>query len=215
MKACRSFQALCWVALLGVFSGVVPEASGQAMKVQIEAGDPKFDDLASPEVGGNTGKKNWKPKDWLEFEVKIELEARPEPEDEFIDRIQVDWYVAVKNPERRGPDYLLLEKEVSYVNVPVDEEVYISAYLSPATIKRLTGRDRAGKSVVWGVGGEIVCPGAVRPVRFSSKPLDDRAPWWTSGKLQRSDKFPLLDKNETPFKFLWWDRYLEIEASGR
>ena len=30
--------------------------------------------------------------------------------------------------------------------------------------------------------------------------------------MQRTNKYPLLDKNETPFKFLWWDRYLEIES---
>jgi len=33
--------------------------------------------------------------------------------------------------------------------------------------------------------------------------------WWD--KLTPYKKIPLLNKNETPFKFFWWDRYAEIE----
>ena len=43
----------------------------------------------------------------------------------------------------------------------------------------------------------------------------DKPGWWVSGKLSRYDKIPLRNKNETPFKFLWWDRYLEIESERR
>jgi hypothetical protein len=41
----------------------------------------------------------------------------------------------------------------------------------------------------------------------------DKKPFWTlaSDNLSRTDKVPLLNKNETPFKFLWYDRYAEIE----
>jgi len=36
--------------------------------------------------------------------------------------------------------------------------------------------------------------------------------WWEAGSLSdQSDKFPLLNKNETPFAMLWWDRYAEIQ----
>ena len=36
--------------------------------------------------------------------------------------------------------------------------------------------------------------------------------WWNAGSLSdQSSKFPLLNKHETPFKMLWWDRYAEIE----
>ena len=49
---------------------VAPAAMAQTVK-KIEASDPTFEDLQSPSVGGNTGKKSWKPKDWLEVEVKV------------------------------------------------------------------------------------------------------------------------------------------------
>jgi hypothetical protein len=200
------------LALAAAVLAASPSLHAQQSAVKIEVEDPKFDDLQSPEVGGNTGEKNWKPKDWLEVEVKVKLDARPMPKDEHLDTLTVKWYVAVENTnaERGGAKYLLMEKEVTHVNVPVGEEFFLSCYLSPATVKRLTGKDRAGKSSVKAVGGEITCPGAVAPARFTSEGnVSD--PWWMSATMQRTNKFPLLNKNETPFKGLWWDRYLEIQ----
>lgn len=183
---------------------------------KIEASDPTFEELQSPSVGGNTSKKSWKPKDWLEVEVKVKLEpGRTAPRDGHVDRLTVRWYVAVENKiDRAGQKYFLMEKEVTHVNVPLDEDFYLSCYLSPATIKRLTGSDRAGKNSITAVGGEISVVGAAAPARFTSQGNISK-PWWQSPTMQRTNKYPLLNKNETPFKFLWWDRYLEIEAETR
>lgn len=180
-----------------------------AQRYKVSVDKPDFDDLPSPDVGGNTGKKNFKPKDWLEAEVKFKIESS-DKKTKFVDRVTVKWYVAVKNPEGRG--HILLEKEVNHVNVPVDEEIYASIYLSPTAVKRISGGDRAGKSILSHVGGEILINGS-KPVGkdaglFTSK---GKVNWWTSGSLSRSNKIPLLNKNETPFKLLWWDRYAQIE----
>lgn len=178
---------------------------GQAVKIEVEK--PSFEDLQSPELGGNTGKKKWDPKDWLEVEVEMKVEARPEPKDKYLDSLSVRWYVAVENPAAKG--YYLLEKDVEYVNVPVGESFFVSVYLSPASIQRLTGGDRAGKNSVTAVGGEVKCMGETAEFSEGQKPG-----WWNSGSLSRTEKFPLLSKSETPFKFLWWDRFLE-ERQGR
>ena len=37
------------------------------------------------------------------------------------------------------------------------------------------------------------------------------AGWINAPSLSRTEKFPLLDKNQTPFRALWWDRYAEIQ----
>lgn len=212
MKLPRPLSRSVNVALGAALLASAPAAFSQ-VAVKIEVDNPSFDDLQSPELGGNTGKKTWKPKDWLEVEVKVKLDARPMPPDEHIDQLTVKWYVAVENKAgaRGAAEFLLMEKDVTHVNVPIGEDFYLSCYLSPATIKRLTGRNRAAKGSVKAVGGEITCPGAVAPARFSSEPLQPNNPWWTSGAMQRTNKFPLLNKNETPFKALWWDRYLEIQ----
>jgi hypothetical protein len=214
MKILPTLAKITKTASLGALLIAAPAVIAQTA-IKIDASDPKFDDLQSPEVGGNTGKKSWKPKDWLEVEVKVKLDARNEPKDKHIDRLTVRWFVAVENKvDRSAAKYFLMEKEVVHVNVPIGEDFFLSCYLSPATIKRLTGKDRAGKNSIKAVGGEITCTGAVKPARFTSEG-DVSKPWWQSASMQRTNKYPLLNKNETPFKFLWWDRYLEIEPVRR
>jgi len=212
MKSFRTLPCLANLFFILVVIAFAPAAPAQTVK-KIEASDPTFEDLQSPSVAGNTGKKSWKPKDWLEVEVKVKLEpGRSAPRDGHVDRLTVRWYVAVENKiDKAGQKYFLMEKEVTHVNVPLDEDFYLSCYLSPATIKRLTGSERAGKNSITAVGGEITVVGASAPARFTSQGSVSK-PWWQSPTMQRTNKYPLLDKNETPFKFLWWDRYLEIES---
>lgn len=185
---------------------------GQAGNV--DASDPKFDTLQSPNVGGNTGSKSWKPKDWLEAEVEFEVDMGSKYERKFVDSVTVKWYVAVKNPEGKG--VFLLEKEVEHVNVPVGEKVFSSVYLSPGAVMRISGSDRASKSIIEAIGGEVTVNGTSRESNKKRFFADGKkVGWWTSNKLSRYDRVPLLNKNETPFKFLWWDRYAEIKPERR
>ncbi|MGB0775758.1 MAG: Amuc_1102 family pilus-like protein [Akkermansiaceae bacterium] len=192
--------------LLGVFAVSAPVMAQSQYKLDVDK--PKFDDLQSPEVGGNTGKKNFKPKDWLEVEVKFKITSSNKKE-KFADRVTVRWYVAAKVSENGKTQNRVLEKEVNFVNVPIGEDVYASVYLSPSAVRRISGSDNAGKGVVESVGGEILVngsPGYKNSGFFSSK---GRGKWWDS--MARYNKIPLRNKNETPFKFLWWDRYAEIQ----
>ena len=40
--------------------------------------------------------------------------------------------------------------------------------------------------------------------------------WWnvSSPSISRSDTVPLLNKSETPFANMWWDRYAEVSEAG-
>lgn len=180
---------------------------GQQYKLDID--DPSFDSLESPDIGGNTGVKKFTAGEWLEAEVNFKIEAS-DKKALFVDNVTVKWYFAVENPDGKG--FLLLSKEVEHINVPVGEEIYTSVYLSPTSVKRLSGGDRASKNILSHVGGEILVNGVV-PVKqsgqFTSK---DKPGWWNAAGLSAYDKIPLLNKDETPFKFLWWDRYAEIKA---
>ena len=187
----------------------VGSASGQAAKV---LGDkPTFDDIPSPEFGG-VKNKAFKPKDWLEIETKLNISLTPEPATKTCDKITVKWYIAVKNAEKSGT-FLLFTKDIDYVNVPVSEEVYCSVYLSPSSIKRLTGFDRAGKSAVEYVGYEVLINGE----KVAQETSKGKPGWWNaaSDKISRSDKVPLLNKTETPFASMWWDRYAEVSVERR
>jgi len=189
-----------------LFPGLV-HAQGKA---QVEP--PVFDSIPSPEV--NTGKaKPFKPKDWLEIESKMRIPAQTAEQKQvgFLDSVTVKWYIAIKNHEGRG--VWLLSKEIRHINVPVDEDIYSSVYLSPSTLKRVTGSDKAGKMAVERVGIEVLLNGA--PIGVQS--TKGEPGWWnaSAASVSRTDKFPLLNKNETPFKMLWWDRYAEIEEEKR
>ena len=69
MKSLRYPLLVVHLLLALAALAIGPAALSQTVK-QIDASDPTFDNLQSPSVGGNTGKKSWKPKDWLEGEVR-------------------------------------------------------------------------------------------------------------------------------------------------
>lgn len=189
------------------FSG---SAFAQAVKVDVEK--PTFDDLPSPGDFGGTKSKSFRPKDWLEVEAKLKVQMAPEPPSKTLERLTVKWYVAVKNPEKSGT-FLLLSKQVEYVNVPLQEDVYTSVYLSPASIRRITGQDRAGKNAVELVGFEVLVNGE----KVAAETNKSQVNWWNtaSDKISRSETVPLLSKKETPFSVMWWDRYAEIAEERR
>ena len=180
---------------------------GQASKVVGEK--PMFDDLPSPTFSGGSKDKSFKPKDWLEIETKLKISLSPEPPSKTLERLVVKWYIAVKNPETSGSMWLLT-KEITHVNVPLEEEIYSSVYLSPGSIKRLTGSDKGGKGAVEYVGYEVLVNGE-KKAEATNKGPDG---WWAkaSAKISRSEAVPLLSKNETPFSNMWWDRYAEVSA---
>jgi len=188
---------------------LAPRADAQSYKV--EADKPDFDDLKSPEFGGGKN-KSFKPKEWLEIEASFKVQMSPEPPSKTAERVLVKWYVAVEHPDKKGA-YLLLTKDITYVNVELSEELFTSVYLSPASVKRLTGSDRAGKNSVYLVGYEILINGE----KVAQETSKSKPGWWNkaSDKISRSETVPLLDKSETPFAHMWWDRYAEILKERR
>lgn len=200
----RNLFAVALIAFLAMSSPIM------AQQYKLDISKPEFDSLLSPTIGGGTTVKKFKPKEWLEVEVKIKIESSNRDED-FADRVTVKWYVAAQVTENKSTKVRLLEKEINYVNVPIGEDVYVSVYLSPTAVKRISGRDSAAKSIIEEIGGEITVNG-VQPAKssgfFTTMPKS-RGKWWDS--LTPFRKIPLLNKNETPFKFFWWDRYAEIE----
>jgi hypothetical protein len=184
----------------------ITSAMGQAPKLLAEK--PTFDELQSPEHAGGGRQKPFKPKNWLEMEAKLNIAGAAAAKTKVCDRLTLKWYVAVKNPDKAG-SMLLLTKDVEHVNIPYDEDVYVSVYLSPVSVKRLTGSDRAGKSAVEAVGYEVLVNG----VKVASENVGKgKAGWWleASDKISKNETVPLLNKAETPFRAMWWDRYAEV-----
>lgn len=190
---------------------LLPAGSASAQQSRVTAEKPTFDDLPSPEFSGGK-QKQFKPKDWLEIESKIKVELAPEPPSKTCEKVTVKWYVAVKNPDKAGT-YFLLTKEIEHVNVPTNEDIYCSVYLSPASVKRLTGLDRGGKNAVELVGYEVIVNGENKAAESNK----NKPGWWnaSSDKISRTDSVPLLNKMETPFANMWWDRYAEVKPKDK
>jgi hypothetical protein len=198
----RTILTVAAFSALSVFSSGVARA--QAAKVASDK--PSFDDLLSPEFAGGK-QKSFKPKNWLEIETKIKVSMAPQPKSNTCDRLTVKWFVLVKNPERAGT-MLLLTRDIEHVNIPLEEDVYCSVYLSPSSLKRLTGSDRGSRGAVEAVGYEILING----VKVAEETTKFKAGWWNSpsDKISRSNAVPLLSKPETAFANSWWDRYAEV-----
>ena len=196
-----------FLRIVSVVISLFASSYAYAQAVKVESDKPTFDDLPSPEFPGNK-QKPFKPKDWLEVETRFKVQMKPEPKSMTAEQLQVKWYVAVKNPEKSGY-FFLLSKTITHINVPLNEDVYSSIYLSPASITRLTGSPRGGKKAVEFVGFEILVNGEVKASGTNKGNVD----WWksTSEKLSASDSVPLLSKNETPFAVMWWYRYADVK----
>lgn len=208
----NKFKLSTCLALVFGAVALAPLAHAQAYKADVKK--PAFDALPSPDIKTNKD-KGFKPKDWLEMEVEFELDAKPATKDGFADRVTVQWYAAVK--KREGGGYWLLNKNVEHVNVKIGEKLFSSVYISPNTYERLTGSEKVSKGDIKAVGGAILING-VRVGLFSTEAIrNGGTPWWeaASDALARTDKFPMLNKNETPFKILWYDRYAELAEEIR
>ena len=96
-----------------------------------------------------------------------------------------------------------------------DEDTVFSIYLSPNTLKRITGKDGGGKRDLEAIGGDISVNGTrVGYVKFGKYGKD----WWNAEapkSLTVTQKFPLLSKDQTPFKLFWYDRYAEIKQKNQ
>jgi len=197
------------VALTGLVMGIPPGQITPGGKAPFDK--PTFEDIQSPEFMTAGGKqKRFKGKEWLEIEIKLNLPGGggSRAKGKVIEKLTVKWYVAVKNPDKTGTT-LLLTKEVEHINIATDEDIYCSVYLSPVSIKRLTGFDRAGKNAVEAVGYEVLINGE----KVGAGTSKFQVGWWDklSDKIARSETVPLLTKNETPFQAMWWDRYAEVK----
>ena len=144
---------------------------------------PDFTIKSGPEKRSKTG-------EWLEVEVDFETKA------EEIDEMTFEYTIMFENK--------LLVGQVTHVNIPKGREHYSVMYVSPRTLEKLTG----GKTVtasnvqnVWVVAskqGQVFDQAAVKNVA-----------------IPNLAKLPgmILNKMETPFAPLYFDRYEAIKTA--
>lgn len=178
---------LCFFAITESQAQVEVKISELAVTLQKS---PQFDVRAT---------KRWEPKDWLEAEVGLTFTARPPSDDGFLPGdVTVDFYVVLKK------DGVILKGSESFRNVPVNETMYASAYLSPTALRKLTGSQRPTLADFQAYAVEVSVGGKIIAFDQKGMPNPQTRPW-----VQKPPGGDLTKKSRTPFRDLFYDRYLE------
>ena len=148
--------------------------------------------VKTPEFNLSSGpvKRTGRVGQWIEIEV--EYETKPEEIDELT-------FAFTAQVEKK-----LLTGEVTYVNIAKDKNHYAVMYISPKGIEKLTGgKPLTGASIenVW------------VEVNRQGQSLDKAS--FKTGTVPNAAKLTglLLNKNQTPFAPLFYDRYEEIKPT--
>ncbi len=132
---------------------------------------------------------------WLE--VEVEFGATPE----FTDELTFKYFILLNGK--------LLTGEVMHTNVAAGRDNHSVMYVSPRTLLRLMGNKPVAPTSVQNIAVQIVQQGAIK----SELSLDRAQPQWFAAIPQVAGV--VLNKNETPFAPLYWDRYEQIKAPAR
>jgi hypothetical protein len=132
---------------------------------------------------------------WLE--VEVEFTAAPD----ITDELTVKYFILFNG--------VLLTGEVNHTNILAGRERRSVMYASPRTLARFSGKRPITSKSVQNIAVQIVKQGAVK----DELSLARAAAQWYSALPQVSGL--VLNKNETPFAPLYWDRYEQIRSSGR
>lgn len=129
---------------------------------------------------------------WLE--VEAEFTAAPE----FSDELTFKYFILVNGK--------LLTGEVTHINVPAGRERRSVMYVTPGALARVMNNRPVTIASVQNIAVQIVQQGAVRDELSLMRAA---AQWY---KVIPALSGLVLNKNETPFAPLYWDRYEQIKG---
>jgi hypothetical protein len=194
MKLFASFLfALCSTAI--VATAQVP--------VQVGPGNIKIKGVAkamqnTPEYRTDVPDKRYQKQKWLEIEVNFEVDKLV-PKTETIDELTFK-YTALIN----GKLYI---GEVTHVNIPEGNDHYSVMYMSPRSLDRAALGKGFNESMIDNVWVTVERQGQKLAVDSLKKGAAQPP------NLQQVPGL-LLQKADTPFQVLWWDRYEAVKPTG-
>ena len=128
---------------------------------------------------------------WLEVEVIFACAP------EFTDELTLKYFILVNGK--------LLTGEVTHVNIPAGRENRSVMYVTPKTLQRLIGRT-VTNNALQNTAVQLMQQGALKDELSAQR----AAPQWYATLPQVGGL--VLNKNETPFSPLYWDRYCQIKT---
>ena len=128
---------------------------------------------------------------WLE--VEVEFAAAPA----FTDELTFKYFILLNGK--------LLTGEVTHTNIAAGRENRSVMYVSPQALARFMGNRAITPNAVENIAVQIVQQGAIKgELSFARAPAQWYAP------MPHLSGF-VLNKNDTPFAPLYWDRYEQIK----
>jgi len=128
---------------------------------------------------------------WLE--VEVEFNAAPD----FTDELTFKYFILMNGK--------LLTGEVTHVSVAAGRGNRSVMYVSPRALARFAGNGGVTSNSIQNIAVQITQKGAIKDeLSFARGPAQ-----WYAG-LPALPGF-VLNKNETPFALLYWDRYEQIK----
>src|SRR5436189_6461709 len=131
---------------------------------------------------------------WLE--VEVEFSALPD----LTDELTFKYYILFNGT--------LLTGDVTYVNIPAGRENRSVMYVPPRALERFANNRPITDNLFQNVAVQIAQAGAVK----AEASLARAQPQWFA-TLQAAPSGFVLNKNQTPFAPLYWDRYEQIKAA--
>ena len=145
--------------------------------------------VSSPELGGSK-RKSGNDSQWLAVDVDFKAT-------ESADELTLNYYMFISGTCVVG--------ESTYVNVEKSRELHSAMYVSPHTLRKLSGGKRVTLNSIENITVRIISKG--QPV--AEKSLSPaRVEWW---KDMQQVKGVLVKKSETPFAWIDWDYYEELK----
>ena len=131
---------------------------------------------------------------WLEVEVEFTSTA------EFTDDVTFKYFISVNGN--------ILTGEVTHMNVLGGKGNHSVMYVPPKALERFNGNRPVTSNAVQNIAVQIVQQGTVKDEASFARAA---ARWYAA--LPQVPGL-LLNKNETPFAPLYWDRYEQIKPPG-
>jgi hypothetical protein len=136
-----------------------------------------------------------KSEQWLEVEVNFESNV------DWTDELTVKYYILLAGECLTG--------EVTHIDIPRGRDLYSVMYVSPRTIARILNNRSLTSLDIQDVGIQLVSKGQVLTTKSYKAPGEEQ--WWQN---QQQVTGKVLNKNQTPFAPLIWDRYEQIKIDA-
>jgi hypothetical protein len=130
---------------------------------------------------------------WLEAEVEFTAS-------QFTDELTFKYYILLNGT--------LLTGDVTHVNISAGRENRSVMYVPPRALERFANNRTITENSFQNVAVQIVQQGAVK----AEASLAKAQPQWFA-TLQAAPSGFVLNKNQTPFASLYWDRYEQIKTA--